>query len=343
MRIFLTWGHRYPGHRGGLPSGFVTDCLARGLAELGHEVFYWPQKGAAAPPPPGVTLLAGLAAVARIAPGVDVAHNAELPGKPWLLTRHADAGDRAAAGDNWIFPSRSLARTYGKTRFVVNGVDPSLLGYSGDKDDYLLFVGSFDYGLRKGWHLAVSLAEEAGRDLVVAGSGGSPEVRRRFAEASRSPRVRPVGDVRGREKAELFARARALLCPTLLNEGCPTVILEALISGTPVIASQNGACPELVDPQVGFVCRSRREYLEAIERAGEISPRACRDLALARFHYRRMARDYAREYEREIDLHRRGLTAPKGTSYTRLALPGREDTRIACGAPDPVLYNVPTR
>ena len=52
---------------------------------------------------------------------------------------------------------------------------------------------------------------------------------------------------------------------------------EALMSGTPVICSDRGACPELVTPEVGFVCGTREDYIDAIGSIAEISPAACRE------------------------------------------------------------------
>jgi glycosyltransferase involved in cell wall biosynthesis len=109
-----------------------------------------------------------------------------------------------------------------------------------------------------------------------------------------------VGDVQGEEKARLLAGARALLLPSRLNEAGPLAIAEALMSGTPVIASDRGACPEMVSADVGFICGSDDDYAAAIRSAGAISRSRCREYALERFHYLRMAADYLREYEREL-------------------------------------------
>jgi len=65
MRILLSSEHRYPAfadvgagpHPQPYPSGsgfWIHDLLARGLAELGHQVFYLLRQGAAKPLPPGV-------------------------------------------------------------------------------------------------------------------------------------------------------------------------------------------------------------------------------------------------------------------------------------------------
>jgi glycosyltransferase involved in cell wall biosynthesis len=106
--------------------------------------------------------------------------------------------------------------------------------------------------------------------------------------------------VQGDDKARLLAGAKALLLPSRMNEAGPIGIAEALISGTPVIASDRGACPEMVGDEVGFIATSEDDYVEAVSRVGAISRPRCREYALTNFHYLRMAADYLREYEREL-------------------------------------------
>jgi glycosyltransferase involved in cell wall biosynthesis len=105
----------------------------------------------------------------------------------------------------------------------------------------------------------------------------------------------------GQRKAEIFAAAKALLFPTQVNEAFGLPVAEALMSGTPVIASNRGAMPEVLDPRGGFICADAPDYLNAAENLAQIKPADCRQLALARFHYLDMAQKYVREYEREIE------------------------------------------
>jgi glycosyltransferase involved in cell wall biosynthesis len=91
-----------------------------------------------------------------------------------------------------------------------------------------------------------------------------------------------------------------LLNPTQLEEAFGLSMAEALMSGTPVICSDRGACPEVISPDVGFVCRDLGDYRRAIEKAGEIRPAACREKALREYHYHRMAEGFLREYRAEI-------------------------------------------
>ena len=76
--------------------------------------------------------------------------------------------------------------------------------------------------------------------------------------------------------------------------------MEALLSGTPVICSDKGACPEVISPKVGFMCRAWEDYVAAVERLDKIQPAECLKFALERYHYHRMTADYIREYEAEI-------------------------------------------
>lgn len=315
MRILLMSGHRYPADNGKpahprpYPSGapfVVHDLLARGLAQLGHEVDYLLENGAASPPPDGIRI------IDRAITNVDIFHNCERVDGPWVKTQHrfADELNGATPPDNWIFASRSLARSHGKERFVINGVDPEHFIYGETKQDYFLFIAGMQ-GPRnrtayrgKGLDIALSLAKSMGFELLVAGTAIDQEIINTVSEMCCEAGARYLGDVRSAQKAELLAGARGLLFPTRLNEGCPLVIAEALMSGTPIIASDVGPCKELVTTDVGFVCADRQDYMRAIENISRISPRACREKALDRFHYLRMAANYVIEYEKELGTDR---------------------------------------
>jgi glycosyltransferase involved in cell wall biosynthesis len=86
--------------------------------------------------------------------------------------------------------------------------------------------------------------------LVVAGSG--PEEGRLRAMAP--PGVVFLGAVDGSAVPGLLQRARALLLPSNWYEGQPRVVLEAYAAGVPVLASDVGGLPEVVeDGRSGFL------------------------------------------------------------------------------------------
>src|SRR5258706_16486358 len=107
--------------------------------------------------------------------------------------------------------------------------------------------------------------------------------------------------VGGRGTGEASAAARGSLSPSRLDEGCPLVVLEAMMSGTPVISSRCGGTVEIVTNETGLLCDREEEWSAAIGRLSEISPKRCREIALEKYHYRRMVNDYLHEYRWEID------------------------------------------
>ncbi|HEV2687747.1 MAG TPA: glycosyltransferase [Bryobacteraceae bacterium] len=319
MRILLASSHRFPAfgstgsgmHPREYPSGsayHLHDLLAQGLAEEGHEVSYYLEKGAAGPAPPGVTLVP--APISEF----DVCHAPIGPPdfaesilefttshrKPCLLTCHMKEAGRVAE-PNWLFVSRALAQAYGSDRFILNGIDPNEFIFSETKEDYLLFMGAMNRAIDKGLDLALSLARSKRIRLIVAGTGLNYETIRRVSDLCAEAGAEYLGDVRGTRKAELLAGARALLFPSRLNEGCPLVILEAMVSGTPVISSRSGGAVEIVTPETGILCSQDDEWSGAVDRVSGISPLRCREIALEKYHYRRMVKDHLAEYRREVE------------------------------------------
>jgi len=323
MRVLLSSDHEYPssnGHGSGLhpkafPSGsgyILHDLLAKGLAELGHEVSYLVRRVresfSADSVPNGINLVFEpdfQADVLHTISGRDamLIEEWEARAKPWVATCHMDeqtrGRERAHSTRNWIFVSQTLAQLHGRDRFVWNGIDPSEYIYSETKDDYFLFMSTMDWGTKKGLDIVLSTAKQLGFKLVIAGTGESYERIAQVQEMCRRVGARYVGDVRGKEKAELLAGAKGFLFPTKLDEAFGLGMVEALMSGTPVICSDRGACPEIITPEVGFVCRTDDEYVTAIDRVTSLDPRACREKAMHDYHYHTMARNYVREYELE--------------------------------------------
>lgn len=86
-------------------------------------------------------------------------------------------------------------------------------------------------------------AEMPDVETLIAGpdeDGEWARVEAAIASSSPRPRVRYVGAVRGSEKLDLLASARALVLPSH-SENFGMVVAEALACGTPVVVSRN--CP----------------------------------------------------------------------------------------------------
>lgn len=235
--------------------------------------------------------------------------NGELAAQriPWVKSFHAPFGNHEVSQinkRNWIFVSKSHAESFGCERYVYNGLDPKEFIYSETKEDYFIFIIlGLERAIFKGLGIALYLVQELGIKLVVAGSSQNKFYEKQFAAMCQEQGIEWVGEINGQRKAELIAGAKALLFPTMINEPFGLVAAEALISGTPVICSNRGACPELISPDVGFVCERYQDYITAIENLEKISPAVCREKAMSNFHYLKMAEGFVQEYLKEINFY----------------------------------------
>ena len=168
-------------------------------------------------------------------------------------------------------------------------------------------MGGVDRAIPKGLDIAFAIAKATGIELRVAGSTKNPHKMEAFKALCEKNKAIFMGAVYGERKAELFAGAKALLFPSRYNEACPLVIAEALMSGTPVIASDCGANPELIDEKIGFICSNLSAYIRAINQVGKIDPAKCRERAMDKFHYHVMAKGYVQEYKKEIEKYKLAL------------------------------------
>jgi glycosyltransferase involved in cell wall biosynthesis len=108
----------------------------------------------------------------------------------------------------------------------------------------------------------------ARRPLVMAGPvqpGQEDYFRRQIEPHIDGRRVRYVGEVTGLPRQQLFAGAAALLMPIRWDEPFGMVIVEALATGTPVIAFPEGAAGEIViDGYNGRLVDDVAEMAEAV-------------------------------------------------------------------------------
>jgi glycosyltransferase involved in cell wall biosynthesis len=185
---------------------------------------------------------------------------------------------------------------------VPNPIDVDAWPFESRKDDYLLWIGRVDPD--KGPDRAIEAAAIAGLPLVIAGPvqpGRERYFREQVEPRVDGAKVRYVGEVDCDHKAELFARARALLMPIRWPEPFGMVMIEALVCGTPVIAFPEGAVPEIVTDGVnGFLVDDEAGMAAAARRLGEIDPRRCREDARARFDVATVAAGYEHAYRAAI-------------------------------------------
>ena len=162
---------------------------------------------------------------------------------------------------------RHPALTYAAT--IHHGIDTERFTFVPTPGDYLLFLGRIHPD--KGTHRAIAVARAAGLPLLI---GGIIQDERYFREAVQphadSGRVRYLGPVGPARRDRLLGGARALLHLISFAEPFGLSVVEALATGTPVIATPLGSMPELLrDGGDGFPRARRRRR----RRGGGAAPR----------------------------------------------------------------------
>ena len=106
-----------------------------------------------------------------------------------------------------------------------------------------------------------------------------------------------LGELVHAAKVRLLQGAAALLIPSGWREPFGLVMIEAMMTGTPVIAFRSGSAPEIVDDGVtGQIVRDTCEMASAISRVRSFDRALCRAHAVSRFSAARMASGYAAAY-----------------------------------------------
>jgi glycosyltransferase involved in cell wall biosynthesis len=109
--------------------------------------------------------------------------------------------------------------------------------------------------------------------------------------------VKYVGSVGGTRKAELLAGAGALWMPALWDEPFGITLIEAMVSGTPVLGTRRGSLPEIVSPEVGALGDTLDELVELRARLDAMAPEACRAHVERHFTHHVMAEGYLRMFQ----------------------------------------------
>jgi glycosyltransferase involved in cell wall biosynthesis len=189
-------------------------------------------------------------------------------------------------GVNWI-------------RTVHHGLPATVCPFNRTGGDYLAFLGRISP--EKGIDRAITIATRAARRLKIAAKV-DPADRSYFEEVIRPlldhPLVEFVGEINESEKCDFLGHAQALLFPVDWPEPFGLAMIEAMSTGTPVIAWRNGSVPEVIDRgRNGWIVSSIEEAVEAVGRASELPRTRVRECFESRFTSRRMAADYLETYQ----------------------------------------------
>lgn len=186
-------------------------------------------------------------------------------------------------------------------KVVHNGCDISKYTFNKNKSERFLFLSAL--GRYKGADVALDLAKNMTLPMDFAGIGGIGEKIKKESETN--PNIRFYGEVTEEEKVALYRDARALIFPTGVHgdweEPFGLVAIEAMACGTPVIAWNSGAMPEVVEHgKTGFICNSIQELEEAVNNIDTIRPEDCRKRVEENFSYQAMTEKYIKLYDKLI-------------------------------------------
>jgi glycosyltransferase involved in cell wall biosynthesis len=193
---------------------------------------------------------------------------------------------------------------------LATAVDTVPMG-AGDGDEhgeYVLFLGRM--APEKGVDAAIDAARQAGVRLKIAARmEEAPEIeyyRKHVEPLLDGEQVEYVGEPTLAEKTELLRHAAALLNPITWEEPFGLVMIEAMATGTPVIARRGGSVEEIVTSDaVGAVCDSPQEVVAALRARARFSRQACRARVEEHFSYPVMTARHLEFYERIVEKHDR--------------------------------------
>lgn len=132
-----------------------------------------------------------------------------------------------------------------KFSVILNPADCSASSASLD-GNYLLYAGRLEDG--KGVECLIRAAATVPHlPIKIAGAGPEAERLRHLARSLGASHISFLGFVRGEELSSIRRRAQAVLVPSIWYENGPLTVLEAMSDGVPVIGSDIGGIPELVE------------------------------------------------------------------------------------------------
>ncbi|MBI5449074.1 glycosyltransferase family 4 protein [Candidatus Gottesmanbacteria bacterium] len=200
------------------------------------------------------------------------------------------------------------------TKTVYNGIDETAFTFCGNPGSYLLFVGRIrefftnekgDKIDPKGVTDAIRVAQKAHVPLKIVGNVESYPFFEREIAPHLSDTIQFIGNPKSAEgnltldeRVELYQGAKALLLPIHWEEPFGIVMIEALATGTPVVAYRMGAIPEVIaQGKTGFVVENEDEMVIAVGKLDSLNRADCRKSVEDRFTIKNMVEGYEDVYQ----------------------------------------------
>jgi glycosyltransferase involved in cell wall biosynthesis len=180
---------------------------------------------------------------------------------------------------------------------VYNGLNTDQFTFNKEPEDYLLYFGRIHHD--KGTAEAIEIATKCRRKLLIAGLVQDEVYFKEKVEPQLNSEIEYIGNAGPAMRNELLKNAYALLHPINFKEPFGMSVAEAMLCGTPVIAFNRGAMPELIRHQeTGFLVKTIDEAVEAVENVKYIKRKNCYSWSYSRFSAEKMVKDYLALYEK---------------------------------------------
>ncbi|MGM0508320.1 MAG: glycosyltransferase family 4 protein [Fusobacteriota bacterium] len=224
------------------------------------------------------------------------------PNFPYLHSMHGNAKEKEFLPENTSFISEKHAENHGGKYYAYNGLELDDYNFNENPKGYFSFIGKISYK-HKNVNLAIEVAKKSNIKLKIAGG----------RRVSFNKNIEYLGFIGGKIKDDFLKNSKGLIFPTAWEEPMGLVVIESLACGTPVIVSDRGAMPELVSREVGFVCKNKKDYLNAIKNIDKIDRKACRKRVEEKYSNIVMADEYLKLYKKILrssnnKLHSEGFT-----------------------------------
>jgi glycosyltransferase involved in cell wall biosynthesis len=289
----------------------VTDALSLAQSKMGMTVNMLINKDS----------ICDLDIVEHIPPDADIVHyQGGIPEDfghqtkiPWISTCHSgppplpnEIEIARKYRSHFVGVSKAVCKMRGFYDYVYNGLNENDFWIS-PKEDYYLWMGGTDWGEEKALFSTINLAKKLKIKLIVAGGGRNIHIIDHLKSMC-DEKIKYVGMMNGKEKIDLLSKAKAMFMIGRVNDACPVSSIESMMCGTPVIARNAGAHPEMIKNGVsGYICMNDGEIAKAAIMCKNISSQKCREYAIGNFSSKICAINYFKVYERMI---KTGTTMP---------------------------------
>jgi glycosyltransferase involved in cell wall biosynthesis len=264
------------------PTMLMLEAVARRADEfdvIHFHLDYLPFSLASRFRTPSITTLHGRLDLPELGPVFDM-----FPDAP--VVSISDAQRRPLPQANWIGT-------------VHHGLPGGQLRAGPGDGGYLAFLGRISP--EKGVERAIRIADQAGMRIRIAAKIDDVDrayYEREIRQLLVLPHVEYVGEIGEAEKSDFLGGATALLFPIDWPEPFGLVMIEAMACGTPIIAFDRGAVPEIIVEGVnGFIVEDVQGALGALHRLDTVARSRVRQNFEERFSARRMADDYVALYQ----------------------------------------------